>query len=60
VPKERGLRVIGSLGVLIAAKRAGHIMAVGPVIERMVRLGMFVAPSLRDRVLVLADQGPGE
>ena len=57
---ERGLRVVGSLGVLIAAKRAGHLHAVGPAIDRMMGLGMFVAPALRSRVLSLAREPSGD
>ncbi len=56
VAAERGVAVIGSLGVLIAAKRAAHLTAVSPVLERMVGLGMFVAPALRSRVLALAGE----
>lgn len=60
VAAERGLAVIGSLGVLLAAKRAGHLAAVRPVLDRMVRLGMFVEAALRERVLVLAGEGVSE
>lgn len=57
VAAERGLAVIGSLGVLLAAKRAGHLTAVAPVLDRMAHLGMFVGAALRARVLVLAGEG---
>lgn len=57
VATERGLVVIGTLGVLLAAKSGGHLAALGPVLDRMVALGMFVAPALRKRVLVRAGEG---
>jgi uncharacterized protein len=54
VASARGIAVIGSLGVLLAAKRRGYLDAVAPVLDRMVALGMFVAPALRAHVLELA------
>lgn len=56
VAAERGIAVVGSLGVLLAAKRRGHLDAVKPVLDRMVVLGMFVAPALRAHVLALAGE----
>ena len=56
VAGECGIPVIGSLGVLLGAKQRGHLAAVGPVLERMVELGMFVSSALRQRVLELADE----
>lgn len=56
VAAERGIVVVGSLGVLLAARRSGHLEAVEPVLDRMVALGMFVAPALRQRVIELAGE----
>lgn len=33
--QELGLRIIGTLGVLVLAKRAGHLSAVRPLVERL-------------------------
>jgi predicted nucleic acid-binding protein len=60
VAAERGIAVVGSLGVLIAAKRRGHLEAVEPVLDRMMLLGMFVAPALRAHVLALAGESGAE
>ncbi len=60
VASERGIAVIGSLGVLLTAKRRGHLDAVAPVLDRMVALGMFVAPALRAHVLALAGESGTE
>lgn len=56
VAGERGIPVVGSLGVLLGAKQRGHLAAVGPVLDRMVELGMFVSSPLRARVLALAGE----
>lgn len=60
VASERGIVVVGSLGVLLAAKRRGHLEAVEPALDRMVLLGMFVAPALRAHVLALAGESGRE
>jgi predicted nucleic acid-binding protein len=51
VAAQRGIPVVGTLGVLIAAKRGGHLSEVAPVIALMESLGMFVSASLREEVL---------
>jgi len=56
VADERGIRFIGSLGVLLVAKQRGHLGAVGPVLDRMLELGMFVSEALHARVLLLAGE----
>lgn len=59
VAGERGIPVVGSLGVLLGAKQRGHLDAVRPVLNRMMELGMFVSAGLRARVLTLAGEGSG-
>lgn len=56
VAVERGISVVGTLGVLLAAKQRGHLAAVGPVLDRMVNRGMFVSAALRARVMALAGE----
>ena len=56
VAAERGIAVVGSLGVLLAAERRGHLDAVRPVLDRMVVLGVFAAPALQAHVLALAGE----
>lgn len=41
-----GLRVTGSVGVLIRAKREGKLPEIRPVLERMQARGVFLAPSV--------------
>jgi predicted nucleic acid-binding protein len=54
IAAERGIPVIGTLGVLLAAKRKQLLAEVMPVIARMESMGMFVSSRLREEVLRLA------
>jgi predicted nucleic acid-binding protein len=56
VAAERGISVVGTLGVLLLAKRRGLLPAVAAVLDRMTTLGMFVAPDLRAHVLAAAGE----
>jgi predicted nucleic acid-binding protein len=56
VAHQRGIVVIGTLGVLLAAKRMHLIAEVAPILVQMESLGMFVSARLRDDVLRLAGE----
>lgn len=56
IARKRGLPVVGTLGVLLSAKRRRLLTEVAPVIERMERLGMFVSARLRAEVLRIAGE----
>lgn len=57
VATERGLHVIGTLGVLLAAKQHGLVHAVGPLIQRLrTELRFFVTSDLVEYVLGLAGE----
>ncbi len=51
-----GLRVVGTLGVLLRAKRAGLIPAVRSLLDAVVAQGFHLAPELYQDVLRLADE----
>jgi predicted nucleic acid-binding protein len=51
-----GLRLTGTLGVLLDAKRAGLIAEVGPQLDRLDALGFRLAPQTRTGVLKLAGE----
>lgn len=51
-----GLRLIGTLGVLVRAKRQGLITAVAPVLDQLDRLRFRVDPETRTRVLLKAGE----
>jgi predicted nucleic acid-binding protein len=50
--------VIGTLGVLVAAKRRHLLSEIAPVIAHMESLGMFVSARLREEVLRIAGELP--
>lgn len=51
-----GVRVRGTLGVLLGAKKAGLVPAVAPLIEALRATGLFLSGSLVRRVLAAADE----
>lgn len=46
-----GIPVIGTLGVLLAAKRKGLFTCLRPVLDELMSIGFFVAPALYRQVL---------
>jgi len=56
-PAERlGLRLTGTLGLLLDAKTAGHIDLVTPLLDALQGLGFRLSPATRSAVLHLADE----
>jgi predicted nucleic acid-binding protein len=51
-----GLRVMGTLGVILRAKMQPLIPAVGPVIDQLVKTGFYVDDELIQRVLQTAEE----
>jgi predicted nucleic acid-binding protein len=51
-----GLRVAGSLAVVVAAKEEGLLPAVGPVLDQIVAQGRWIGPDVRREVLRLAGE----
>ncbi len=51
-----GLRLTGTLGVLLDAKRAGLVPAVMPLIDDLQRLGFRLSNGTRQAVLRLAGE----
>jgi hypothetical protein len=56
VAEGRELRVTGTLGVLVRAKRSGHIASVGTIIDAMRDQGMRLSDQVVLRALRLADE----
>ena len=52
----QGIRVVGTLGLLVRGKRAGLLDAVRPILEAMVAIGLRVSPDLVEEILVLAGE----
>jgi predicted nucleic acid-binding protein len=53
-----GLPVVGTAGILLAAKRAGLIPEVRPLLDTLIEKGFRVSTSLRDKILADAAEAP--
>jgi hypothetical protein len=53
-----GLKVVGTLGTLLHAKKTGQISAVQPHINHVISQGFRLSPDLHRDVLELAGEGP--
>jgi len=56
IAKKMGLAITGSLGILIIAKRKGHISSVKAVIERIERTNFRISPKIIQRILQKAGE----
>ena len=57
IAADLGLKVIGTLGVLILAKRKGFLFEVRPIIAQIIdRVNFRIAPSVLNRALSLIDE----
>ena len=54
--RQMGLPVVGTLGILLAAKQVGLLAAVQPMIDAMIQQGRHVSPKLRAQVLRAAGE----
>jgi predicted nucleic acid-binding protein len=54
--KEMGISVTGSLGVLVAAKKKGHIRTVKPLIEKIQKTNFRISEELIEQVLVKVNE----
>jgi predicted nucleic acid-binding protein len=51
-----GVKVTGTLNVILVAKQLGHVQAVRPILERLQELRFRVSSDLRDHILLLAGE----
>lgn len=56
VAQQRGLPVIGTLGVLLEARRSNLIPAVRPLVDAMIAQGRRISPTLRAEILRAAGE----
>ena len=56
VARQLGLPTVGTLSVLLAAKQAGLVPAVGPLVDEMIRQGRRISARLQAEVLRAAGQ----
>ncbi len=58
VAEGEGVKVLGTLGFLIYAKKRGAVSAVKPILDDMIAAGFFVDDQLYRTILVHAQEGP--
>jgi predicted nucleic acid-binding protein len=56
VARKLGLHVVGTLGVLVEAKRQGLIPAVRPLVERLTEQGFRLSTAVIDAALSAAGE----
>ncbi len=56
--RRHGLRMTGTLGVLLEAKRRGHLREVRSWVEALDRQGFHISAALKQRVLEAAGEAP--
>jgi predicted nucleic acid-binding protein len=55
--KKLGIPLLGTAGVLLRAKQAGHISSIAPVLDQLDVLGFRLKASTRQIILKLAGEG---
>jgi predicted nucleic acid-binding protein len=53
-----GIRLTGTLGVLVKAKQSGLITAIRPCLDQLEKLGFYFSTHVRARILGLAGESP--
>jgi len=56
IARQQGLTVIGTMGILVAAKQKNLIPSVAPVLDVMISQGRYISPALRVQVLQAAQE----
>ncbi len=57
VAARLGVKITGTLNVVLVAKQLGHVPAVRPILDRLLELRLRVSWDLRDHILALAGEG---
>ncbi len=58
VAAHQGMRCIGTLGLLLRARRAGHVGALRPLLQSLRLHGMFLTAALENETLRAAGEEP--
>jgi len=56
VARQEGLPVTGTLIVLIAAKNAGMVAAIKPLLDQLIAAGVYISPQIISHALQLAGE----
>ncbi|MEL6820259.1 MAG: DUF3368 domain-containing protein [Calditrichota bacterium] len=51
-----GLKITGSLGVLISAKKKGHLKSIKPILKKIKASDFRISPKLEEVILKLSDE----
>ena len=54
--KSSGIRIIGTGGILISAKKAGLLEKISPVLNELANVGYRLSPSLCKRIIELSNE----
>ena len=54
--QELGLNIVGTLGILLSAKRHGFIPGLRPQMDALLATGFFIGPELYDQLLNIAGE----
>ena len=50
IASSLGLRVTGTLGILVKAKRNGHITVLEPLVEKLIQVGIRISPTIIEEI----------
>jgi predicted nucleic acid-binding protein len=56
IARQQGLPVVGTLSIVLAAKQAGLVPAIRPILEEMIRQGRRISARLLAQVLQAAGE----
>jgi len=56
--ERAGLRVVGTLGLLLQAKKRGLIVTIRPELDKLLETSFFLGEQLYDQVLRMSGEGP--
>ena len=56
IASRRGIKIIGTGGILVSAKRMGYLKKVTPVLNDLSRVGYRLSPELCKRIIELAGE----
>lgn len=60
IARQRGLRVVGSAGVLLLAKQRHVISVIGPVLDDLLACGLYLSDAVAHEVLETAGEMPAD
>lgn len=54
--KYMDLTITGTLGVIVKAKEKGYVNAVKPIMDKLIRNGLYISPEIQNMVLIAAKE----